>query len=141
MTAKPLIGLNADYRSSRKDSPAFSYLAAGYYNCLIKAGAIPVIIPPLVEEKDVAQLLDRMDAMVLCGGADLDPRHEGYMVHPSMRLLDQRRENFDRMLMSLIADRKMPVMGIGCGLQLLNVSQGGNLFYHIPEDIHRALPH
>ena len=58
-----------------------------------------------------------------------------------MRLLDQRRESFDRMLMRLVAERKMPVMGIGCGLQLLNVSQGGNLFFHVPEDLPRALPH
>ena len=35
----------------------------------------------------------------------------------------------------------MPVMGVGCGMQLLNVSQGGNLFLHIPEDLPRALPH
>jgi putative glutamine amidotransferase len=141
MTAKPLIGLNADYRSARKDAPAFSYLAAGYYNCLIKAGAIPEIIPPLVEEDDINRVLDHLDGILLCGGADLDPRHEGYMIHPSMHLLDPRRENFDRMLIQLAAERRMPVMGIGCGVQLLNISQGGNLFYHIPEDVHRALPH
>jgi putative glutamine amidotransferase len=35
----------------------------------------------------------------------------------------------------------MPVLGIGVGMQLLNVSQGGNLFLHIPEDLPRALPH
>jgi putative glutamine amidotransferase len=141
MAKKPLIGLNADYRSSRKDSPAFSFLAAGYYNCLIKAGAIPVIIPPLVEEDDINRVLDHLEGVVLCGGADLDPRHDGYMIHPSMRLLDARRETFDRVLIELLAQRRMPTMGIGCGMQLLNISQGGNLFYHIPEDVHRALPH
>jgi putative glutamine amidotransferase len=141
MAAKPLIGLNADYRCSRKDSPAFSYLAAGYYNCLIKAGAIPVIIPPLVEESDINQVLDHLEGVVLCGGADLDPRNDGFQVHPSMRLLDARRETFDRTLVRLAADRRMPVMGIGCGLQLLNVSQGGNLLFHLPEDAPKALPH
>jgi putative glutamine amidotransferase len=141
MVAKPLIGLNADYRSSRKDAPAFSYLAAGYYNCLIKAKAIPIIIPPLVEENDINRVLEHLDGVVFCGGADLDPRQDGFMVHPSMRLLDSRREKFDRTLMQLIAERRMPIMGIGCGMQLLNVSQGGNLFLHIPEDLPRALPH
>jgi putative glutamine amidotransferase len=141
MVPKPLIGLNADYRCSRKDAPAFSYLAAGYYNCLIKAGAIPVIIPPLAVEEDINRILEHLEGVVLCGGADLDSRHEGFMIHPSMRLLDARREYFDRMLMNLAAERRMPVMGIGCGMQLLNVSQGGNLFYHIPEDLPRALPH
>ena len=61
--------------------------------------------------------------------------------HSSVRLLDTRREEFDRLLMQQIADRRMPVFGIGAGMQLLNVSQGGNLFLHIPEDMPKSLPH
>ncbi|MFZ5833728.1 MAG: gamma-glutamyl-gamma-aminobutyrate hydrolase family protein [Planctomycetota bacterium] len=141
MGSKPLIGVNADYRSSRKDAPAFAFLAAGYFDALIKAGAVPVVIPPLTEIDDINQVLDLLDGVVLVGGADLDPRRDGYMVHPSMRMLDPRREDFDRKLMRLVAARRMPVFGVGCGMQLLNVSLGGTLFYHIPEDLPRALPH
>jgi putative glutamine amidotransferase len=141
LNSKPLIGVNADYRSARKDSPAFSFLCSGYYDAIVKSGAVPVIIPPLEEEADIARVLDLLDGVVLVGGADLDPRNDGFMLHPSVRLLDQRREEFDRTLMRLIADRHMPVLGIGCGMQLLNVAQGGNLFLHLPEDMPRALPH
>jgi putative glutamine amidotransferase len=141
MATKPLIGVNAEYRSSKKDTPALSFLTAGYYNSLIKAGAIPVIIPPLTEDADVQRILDLLDGVLLVGGADLDCRHDGFMLHPSMRLLETRRETFDRKLMDLVAERKMPVMGVGCGMQLLNVSQGGNLSLHIAEDLPRALPH
>ena len=35
----------------------------------------------------------------------------------------------------------MPIMGVGAGMQLLNVSQGGTLFLHIPEDLPKAIPH
>ena len=45
------------------------------------------------------------------------------------------------MLMSMIVERRMPVFGIGVGMQLLNVALGGNLFLHLPEDMPRALPH
>jgi putative glutamine amidotransferase len=86
-------------------------------------------------------VLDVLDGIVLCGGADLDPRMDGFMLHPAMRLLDRRREEFDRMLVRLVAERRMPVLGIGCGMQLLNVSLGGSLFYHIPEDLPHAIPH
>jgi putative glutamine amidotransferase len=141
MDRKPLIGLNADYRSARKDSPAFTYLCAGYPDSLIKVGAIPVIIPSMPDEDDLTRILDMLDGVVLIGGADLDPRRDGFMLHPSIRLLDPRREEFDRRLMRLIAARHMPVYGIGVGMQLLNLSQGGNLFLHIPEDVPRALPH
>ena len=45
------------------------------------------------------------------------------------------------MLIEQIADRRMAVFGIGVGMQLLNVSQGGNLFLHIAEDLPTAIPH
>jgi putative glutamine amidotransferase len=77
----------------------------------------------------------------MIGGADLDPRYDGFMIHPSLRILDPRREQFDRKIMKRIGERRMPVFGIGVGLQLLNVTMGGTLFLHIPEDVPRALPH
>jgi len=141
MNAKPLIGLNADYRSARKATPSLSYLCAGYYDCLVKAGAIPIIVPPLADGNDLARVLNLLDGFVMIGGADLDPRRDGFMLHPSVRLLDPRREEFDRMLIEIICRRRMPVFGIGVGMQLLNVSQGGNLLLHIAEDAPRALPH
>ncbi|MGD9719662.1 MAG: gamma-glutamyl-gamma-aminobutyrate hydrolase family protein [Pirellulales bacterium] len=140
MRKKPLIGINADYRPAKKDAPAFSYVCAGYYDSIREAGAVPVVLPP-VEDVDLGRLLDLVDGMVLVGGADLDPRNDGYMLHPSIRPLDPRREDFDRRLMNAVAKRQLPIFGIGVGMQLLNVSQGGTLFLHIPEDLPKALPH
>lgn len=141
MSCKPLIGLNADFRNTARQTPAFSFVAAGYYNAIIAAGGIPVIAPPLPDAESIRCLLDKLDGFVLIGGADLDPRNDGFMKHPSVRELEPRREAFDRLLMSEIAERRMPVFGIGTGMQLLNVSQGGNLFLHLPEDLPHAVPH
>ncbi len=139
--SKPLVGLNADFRAAKKDAPAFSYVSAGYYDAIVKAGGIPLILPPVADETDLSRLLDMLDGMLMVGGADLDPRRDGFMLHPSVRPLDNRREDFDRMLMRMVAKRKMPVFGIGVGMQLLNIHQGGNLLLHIPEDLPKALPH
>ncbi|HYW79186.1 MAG TPA: gamma-glutamyl-gamma-aminobutyrate hydrolase family protein [Thermoguttaceae bacterium] len=141
MTSKPLIGVNADYRAAQKNAPSFAFLGTGYFEAITKAGAIPVVIPALEDEEDLDRVLELLDGVVMIGGADLDPRNDGFMCHPSMRLLDSRREQFDRMLMRLVARRRMPVFGIGCGMQLLNITLGGNLFFHLPEDMPRALPH
>jgi putative glutamine amidotransferase len=141
MRTKPLIGLNADYRAAKKDAPAFTFVCAGYYDAIVEAGGIPFILPPVQDDDDLNRLVDLVDGMVLVGGADLDPRRDGYMLHPSVRALDERREDFDRRLMRTIAKRRLPVFGIGVGLQLLNVSQGGTLLLHIPEDLPKALPH
>ncbi|HEX4000877.1 MAG TPA: gamma-glutamyl-gamma-aminobutyrate hydrolase family protein [Pirellulales bacterium] len=141
MRTKPMIGLNADYRAAKKDAPAFTFLASGYYDAITAVGGIPVIIPPLTEEADLKRILDLLDGMVMVGGADLDPRRDGFMLHPTVRPMETRREDFDRMLIRLVADRRLPMFGIGAGMQLLNLSQGGNLFLHISEDMPKAVPH
>lgn len=141
MPRKPLIGLNADYRPSRKEGPALSYVPAGYYNALEAAGAIPVILPPLTDRADIARVLDMLQGFVLVGGGDLDPRRDGFQLHSSVRPMDARREDFDRMLAEQIGERRMPVLGVGAGMQLLNVSQGGTLYLHVPEDLPESIPH
>lgn len=138
---KPLIGLNADYKLGVTPHPSVTYLFSGYYDSLLKAGAIPVILPPYSDPADLDQLLPLLDGLVLVGGADLDPRHDGYMLHPSLRVMEDRREQFDRLLIRKAYERRLPVFGIGAGMQLMNVTFGGTLFLHIPEDLCRALPH
>lgn len=141
MPRKPLIGLNADYRPSRKEGPALSYLPAGYFNAIEAAGGIPVILPPMEDAADIARVLDLVQGFVMVGGGDLDPRRDGFQLHSSVRPMDARREEFDRKLMDLIAERRIPLLAIGAGMQLLNISQGGNLYLHLPEDLPEAIPH
>ena len=141
MQTKPLIGINADYRAAEGKQPSFSVVTAGYYDSILKAGGIPVIVPPMTEEDDIQAILDKLDGFVLVGGADLDPRKDGFMLHPSVRTMSSRREVFDRKLMQLIADMRLPVFGIGVGMQLLNVTMHGNLFLNINDDVPTAIPH
>jgi putative glutamine amidotransferase len=141
MAAKPLIGITTDFRPSRKEHAALSFVAAGYYDGVIASGGVPLIIPPLTDEDDVVRVLDMLDGVILVGGADLDPRRDGYMPHPAVRPMDPRREDFDRLLAKHICARHMPVMGVGAGMQLLNVTEGGTLFLHLPEDMPKAIPH
>ncbi len=139
--SKPVIGLNADFRAAQGDTPAFSYVGAGYYDAILDAGAIPLVLPPISELEDLNQTLDMVDGVLLIGGADLDPRRDGWMLHPTVKMLDPRRETFDRALARLVCERRIPVFGIGAGMQLINVILGGNLLLHIPEDRPNALPH
>lgn len=141
MHAKPLIGINADFKSAKGNQPSFSVVTAGYYDSINRAGGIPVVVPPMEDEDDINAVLDKLDGFVFIGGADLDPRKDGFMLHPTVRPMDNRREVFDRKIMQNIYERRMPVFGIGVGMQLLNVTTGGNLFLHIPEDLPTAIPH
>ena len=138
---KPVIGLNADFVEAKGDKEAFSFIWAGYYESIIRAGGIPVILPPMQDENSLRQILNTLDGIVLTGGADLDSRRNGYVLHSTVRPMPAYREDFDRMLMRLIAEMKLPLLAIGAGMQLLNVMMGGSLFFHIPVDIPKAMPH
>ena len=139
--SKPVIGLNADFRHGTGDKPAFSFVAADYYDAILETGGLPLMLPPVGDMADVHQYLDIVDGVVLVGGGDLDPRRDGWMLHHSVKPLDQRRETFDRALAHAVGERRVPVFGIGVGMQLINVTMGGNLYLDIAEDVPTALPH
>lgn len=138
---KPRIGVNVENKPAYNGVSEFHFLESGYVDALVRAGAIPRLLPPVDQLDLVPEMLDDLDAFLLVGGPDLDPRKDGYRLHESVRLMSPRREDFDRALVDEIESRRMPVFGIGVGMQLLNVSQGGTLFLHLPEDLPNALPH
>lgn len=138
---RPLIGLNADFCAPSKGRGAFTALHSGYYDSIVVAGGIPVIIPPLAKEQDLAPIVDLLDGMVLTEGDDMDPRKMGLGPHPAIRQMNERRELTDRALCKMIQQRKMPVLGIGLGMQQMTVCFGGGIYQHLPEDLPKAIPH
>ncbi len=138
---RPLIGINTDFRAPAKGAAAHVTMHGGYIDVILAAQAVPVVIPPLAKEADLSPLLDRLDGLMLIGGDDLDPKKMGLAPHPSVRVMSDRRENVDRMLCKLAQQRKLPTLGIGLGMQELNVVAGGGLYLHLPEDMPRGLPH
>jgi putative glutamine amidotransferase len=113
MLRKPLIGINSDYRTAQKGVPALSVVFAGYYDSLLQAGALPVVIPPYPDDKNLdahlEQIISMLDGIVMVGGGDLDPRRDGFMLHSSVKLLDERRETFDRFLIEKVAEHRDPL--------------------------------
>lgn len=138
---KPIIAINADFRGATHNQAAFSFLAAGYFEAISNAGGIPIVLPPSIDEEGLQQIVENVDGCMLVGGADLDPRNDGFMLHAATKPMEAKRERFDRRLALEIVEKRIPVLAIGVGMQLLNCICGGNLFLHIPEDIPNALPH
>ncbi len=148
MSTKPIIGINADFRPASNEHIALTWIQTGYYDQITGAktdkspGGIPLIIPPLADDKDLQQCLSGLDGIVLGGcSLDLDPRRLGLDKHPAAKPMPTRREDFDRRLCKLAVEMKLPILAIGAGMQTVNVVCGGTLFQHIPEDIPRAFQH
>ncbi|MDB5351884.1 MAG: putative glutamine amidotransferase [Planctomycetota bacterium] len=138
---RPLIGINADYYTPAKGRSPHSIVHSGYYECLLTAGALPIILPPLTKEVDLAPILDRLDGLILTEGDDLEPKKMGLTPHPAVKAISDRRETHDRLLCRLVQERKMPVLGVGLGMQELNVVYGGGIYLHLPEDFPKGFPH
>jgi putative glutamine amidotransferase len=148
MSTKPIIALNADFRPASPEHIALTWLQSGYYDRISGAktkkspGGIPMILPPLAEEDDLRELLNRCDGVVLAGcSLDLDPKRLGLDKHPATRPMAARREDFDRRLAKLAVEMQLPILAIGAGMQTLNVVCGGTLYQHIPEDFPKAIQH
>ncbi len=112
MRHKPVIGLNTDFHVGPTAKASCCYVWAGYFDSVARAGAVPILLPPIADLQAIHQMLDRVDGVVLVGGGDLDPVRDGNHRHPSMKLMPRRREDFDRMLAHAIGLRRIPVLAI-----------------------------
>ncbi len=138
---RPLIGINTDVRLPAKGKPAFSVTHSLYYDCVLTAGGLPIMLPPLSKQEDLAPLVEKLDGIILTDGGDLDPLKMGLGPHPAIKQVPERRESSDRLLCKLVQQDKIPVLGVGLGMQELNVFYGGGIYQHLPEDMPKSIPH
>jgi putative glutamine amidotransferase len=139
--SRPIIGINTDFYAATKTYSAHARLNAGYFDAVVQAGGLPILIPPLGKEAELDAILDRVDGMLLTGGLDIDPRRQGLPTSAAVQPMAERRELSDRILVQQIIVRKIPVLAIGLGLQQMNAATGGSLFLHLPIDQPKSMPH
>lgn len=128
--ASPVIGITANFRDGN------AAVAEAYYSSVIEAGGTPLIIPPYANRKALVETLKHIDALLLTGGADIDPRYMGE--EPDYALLhtvNPKRDEQELMLVRLAVDMNIPILGICRGMQVLAAALGGN----VHQDIYSAL--
>jgi gamma-glutamyl-gamma-aminobutyrate hydrolase PuuD len=107
-------------------------LPRAYPDMVVAAGGVPVLLPPLV---DAAAAVDRLDALVLSGGPDLDPGCYGAPPHPRTGAPRTERDAAETAMLHRALARRIPVLGVCRGMQVLNVALGGTLSQHLPDDV------
>jgi putative glutamine amidotransferase len=146
--ARALIGVCAAIERASfgvwSDEPA-TILPLSYSRAIHGAGGMMAMLPPdRRASEDPGELLDRIDALVLGGGADIDPDSQGVEAHPETIGTNPDRDHFEIALALGALDRGMPLLGVCRGMQVLNVACGGTLDQHIPDrlghEIHRPVP-
>jgi putative glutamine amidotransferase len=116
-----------------------------YTAAVQRAGGLPVLLPPddaAAENPD--QLLDRLDALILAGGNDVDPASYGARPHSEVGNTLPERDRFELALAHRALERELPLLAICRGMQMLNVARGGTLVQHVPDVVgheeHRHTP-
>lgn len=132
---RPVVGISAALESASwviwRDTEV-NISQRSYSECVVAAGGMPVLLP--ADERTASspgELLDVLDALVLSGGADLDPASYGAEPHPRTAGYKAARDRFELALCRGAIERDLPVLGICRGAQILNVSCGGNLVQHL----------
>jgi putative glutamine amidotransferase len=112
-----------------------------YMQAVLKAGGLPVIIPETVSNADLEGLRQRLDGLLLTGGADVDPLRFNGQPHPKVYGIDEARDEVEINLAQLAASTGWPFLGICRGIQVINVALGGTLFTDIEDQLPNALKH
>ena len=127
--ARPVIGITGNYDKET------CTLAEGYYQSVLKAGGVPVIIPPFSETDRLGEMLDGLDGIIFSGGGDPNPLLFGEEPVKELHGITPERDVQELLLVRLAYDRQIPMLGICKGIQMINAALGGTLY----QDIHSQM--
>jgi len=122
---RPVVGITGNY------SEQTCRLAEGYYKQIVRAGGTPLIIPPLDDEHAVMETLEHIDALLLSGGADINPLFMNEEPQPQLGGICAERDLPELLITRLAFHRQLPILGICRGIQTLAVALGGSVVQDI----------
>ncbi len=124
-TRKPVIAITGNYGEQN------CKLAQAYYKSVEQAGGVPVILPPSSHIDTIINALDRVDGLVISGGADINPLFWGEEPATALGGINAERDRFELLTIRLAYNRQIPMLGICRGIQTLAIALGG----HTEQDI------
>ena len=133
---KPLIGLTT-YRTPGQMTIYDGELAvvpSQYVSGVERAGGIVTLVPPQeLSSEDAHRILDSLDALIITGGADINPRRYRQTPGTHTQASEDMRDELEDTLLTHAIARSLPILGICRGAQMFNVHLGGTLHQHLPD--------
>ena len=120
---RPLIGITCDYDMEKQTTK----LHRGYYDAIVEAGGLPVLMPNIHEE-NACKILAFLDGLLLSGGNDVEPAYFGEAPHIKLGFINACRDSLEINLCRQAMERDIPILGICRGVQLMNIAMGGTIY-------------
>ncbi len=112
-----------------------------YYKQIVAAGGVPVIIPPVADKDVIINTLERLDAIILTGGADYNPLWAGEEPSAKLHHINAQRDLPELLITRLAYNRNIPMLGICRGIQTLAMALDGKVIQDISETIPNTIKH
>lgn len=139
---KPVVGITCEVKKQKPYFFEFDlYCNYRYIRAVIRAGAVPVLLPLNPFKRDVSNLVGHIDGLIIIGGADIPPGFYGEKTKKTVEPVYRGRTYFDLNLIRSAYRRRIPILAICYGMQLLNVYHGGTLHQDIASELKRARNH
>lgn len=103
-----------------------------YVEAVQRAGGRPVLLVA-PDDAPPAEVLEPFDAVLLTGGADVDPFLYGTEPHDALYGLNRDRDLLEIGLAKAAVAVGVPILAICRGIQVANVAFGGTLIQHLPD--------
>jgi len=125
---RPVIGITANF------SNGDASLRDLYYNQVVAAGGVPVLIPPVADKGVIINTLERIDGLLLSGGGDYNPLWCGEEPSQKLHGINATRDLPELLITRLAYNRQIPILGICRGIQTLAMALGGEVAQDINEE-------
>lgn len=125
---KPIIGVTPQYDIENDRIKT----ETSYFQAIRKAGGVPILLPLHNDTNDLEELLDVLDGIVFSGGPDVNPLYFSEEAIPECGTVDKERDLVELGLLPMVMQKKIPILGICRGIQVVNIALGGDIYQDIP---------
>ena len=133
---RPLIGITTDFKNKHNS------IEEVYSKAIVKYGGLPILIPTVEQQRTyLADILNRVDGLLIPGSRDMDPGYYGEEPHPKLNPMSRERTEAEFMALEMAIEKDKPVLGICGGMQFINVFCDGTLYQDIQDLIDKPVVH
>jgi putative glutamine amidotransferase len=136
---KPSIGITTFV--NKQPRADYTSVQESYVYSVAAGGGLPFVLPAIRDNADYGAYLDSLDGLLFSGGGDVSPLRYGESLSPKVSDISFERDEWEIGLCLAAYERRMPILGICRGHQLVNVALGGSLIQDIPSEMPAARSH